>query len=181
VRIPVSVVHGAKAGPVLALIAGTHGVEYTSVVARRERWTGWGGATRPAAAGLGWPQPEPGLPGARRGHGQRPIALVRDPAGRTASNAPRRRRRVAATARWDERERRGGDKAPRVRFFPHHGQPLSEDMQSSRPTPRSRAASPRSPSSRAAWASRTRRPWRLRKPVRSASFACLASRRTRRP
>jgi predicted deacylase len=32
-RLPVSVVHGAKAGPVLALIAGTHGYEYTSVVA----------------------------------------------------------------------------------------------------------------------------------------------------
>jgi predicted deacylase len=33
VRIPVSVVHGAKPGSVLALIAGTHGVEYTSVIA----------------------------------------------------------------------------------------------------------------------------------------------------
>jgi predicted deacylase len=32
-RIPVSVVHGAKPGPVLALIAGTHGYEYTSVMA----------------------------------------------------------------------------------------------------------------------------------------------------
>src|SRR5262245_22211052 len=33
VRIPVSVVHGAKPGPVLALVAGTHGYEYTSIVA----------------------------------------------------------------------------------------------------------------------------------------------------
>jgi predicted deacylase len=32
-RIPVSVVHGARPGPVLALVAGTHGYEYTSVVA----------------------------------------------------------------------------------------------------------------------------------------------------
>jgi predicted deacylase len=32
-RIPVSVVHGAGPGPVLALIAGTHGYEYTSVLA----------------------------------------------------------------------------------------------------------------------------------------------------
>jgi uncharacterized protein len=32
-RIPVSVVHGAEPGPVLALIAGTHGYEYTSIVA----------------------------------------------------------------------------------------------------------------------------------------------------
>ncbi len=32
-RIPVSVVNGAKPGPVLALIAGTHGYEYTSIVA----------------------------------------------------------------------------------------------------------------------------------------------------
>ena len=32
-RLPVSVVHGARAGKVLALIAGTHGYEYTSVVA----------------------------------------------------------------------------------------------------------------------------------------------------
>jgi predicted deacylase len=32
-RIPVSVVHGTEAGPVLALIAGTHGYEYTSIVA----------------------------------------------------------------------------------------------------------------------------------------------------
>jgi hypothetical protein len=32
-RIPVSVVHGAKPGPVLALVAGTHGYEYTSIVA----------------------------------------------------------------------------------------------------------------------------------------------------
>lgn len=32
-RIPVSVVHGARPGAVLALIAGTHGYEYTSVVA----------------------------------------------------------------------------------------------------------------------------------------------------
>jgi uncharacterized protein len=32
-RIPVSVVNGAKPGPVLALVAGTHGSEYTSIVA----------------------------------------------------------------------------------------------------------------------------------------------------
>ncbi len=32
-RIPVSVVHGAKDGPVLALVAGTHGYEYTSIIA----------------------------------------------------------------------------------------------------------------------------------------------------
>jgi len=32
-RIPVSVVHGARPGPVLALVAGTHGYEYTSIVA----------------------------------------------------------------------------------------------------------------------------------------------------
>jgi uncharacterized protein len=32
-EIPVSVVHGAKDGPVLALIAGTHGSEYTSIIA----------------------------------------------------------------------------------------------------------------------------------------------------
>jgi predicted deacylase len=32
-RLPVSVVHGARPGPVLALIAGTHGYEYTSIVA----------------------------------------------------------------------------------------------------------------------------------------------------
>jgi predicted deacylase len=32
-RVPVSVVHGAQPGPVLALIAGTHGYEYTSIVA----------------------------------------------------------------------------------------------------------------------------------------------------
>ena len=32
-KIPVSVVHGAKDGPVLALVAGTHGYEYTSIIA----------------------------------------------------------------------------------------------------------------------------------------------------
>jgi predicted deacylase len=32
-KIPVSVFHGARPGPVLALIAGTHGYEYTSIVA----------------------------------------------------------------------------------------------------------------------------------------------------
>ena len=32
-RIPVSVVHGARPGPVLALVAGTHGSEYTSILA----------------------------------------------------------------------------------------------------------------------------------------------------
>jgi predicted deacylase len=32
-QIPVSVVNGAKPGPILALVAGTHGYEYTSVVA----------------------------------------------------------------------------------------------------------------------------------------------------
>ena len=32
-EIPVSVVQGAKPGPVLALVAGTHGYEYTSIVA----------------------------------------------------------------------------------------------------------------------------------------------------
>lgn len=32
-RIPVTVVHGAKPGPVLALVAGTHGYEYSPVVA----------------------------------------------------------------------------------------------------------------------------------------------------
>jgi hypothetical protein len=31
--IPVSVIHGAKAGPVLALIAGNHGYEYTPIIA----------------------------------------------------------------------------------------------------------------------------------------------------
>jgi hypothetical protein len=33
IRIPVSVVRGARPGPVLALVAGTHGYEYTSVLA----------------------------------------------------------------------------------------------------------------------------------------------------
>jgi uncharacterized protein len=32
-RLPVTVVHGAKPGPVLALVAGTHGYEYTSILA----------------------------------------------------------------------------------------------------------------------------------------------------
>ena len=32
-RIPVSLVHGIRPGPVLALVAGTHGYEYTSIVA----------------------------------------------------------------------------------------------------------------------------------------------------
>lgn len=32
-RIPITVVHGANPGPVLALVAGTHGYEYTSIVA----------------------------------------------------------------------------------------------------------------------------------------------------
>jgi predicted deacylase len=32
-QIPVSVVHGVKPGPVLALVAGTHGYEYTSILA----------------------------------------------------------------------------------------------------------------------------------------------------
>ncbi|MBI2466431.1 MAG: succinylglutamate desuccinylase/aspartoacylase family protein [Candidatus Rokubacteria bacterium] len=32
-RIPVTVVHGARSGPVLALVAGTHGYEYTSLLA----------------------------------------------------------------------------------------------------------------------------------------------------
>jgi predicted deacylase len=32
-RIPVSIFHGARPGPVLALVAGTHGYEYTSIVA----------------------------------------------------------------------------------------------------------------------------------------------------
>src|ERR1051325_9700160 len=31
--IPVAVIHGAKPGPVLALVAGSHGTEYTSIVA----------------------------------------------------------------------------------------------------------------------------------------------------
>ena len=31
--IPVAVIHGAKAGPVLALVAGAHGTEYTSIIA----------------------------------------------------------------------------------------------------------------------------------------------------
>ena len=30
---PFSIVHGAKPGPVLALVAGTHGMEYTPIVA----------------------------------------------------------------------------------------------------------------------------------------------------
>src|SRR6185436_2329252 len=32
-KIPVSVVHGAGDGAVLALVAGTHGYEYTSIIA----------------------------------------------------------------------------------------------------------------------------------------------------
>ena len=32
-RVPVTVAHGARLGPVLALVAGTHGYEYTSVLA----------------------------------------------------------------------------------------------------------------------------------------------------
>ena len=35
-RIPVSVVHGANDGAVLALIAGTHGYEYTSIIALQQ-------------------------------------------------------------------------------------------------------------------------------------------------
>ena len=35
-RIPVSVAHGAKPGPVLGLIAGTHGYEYTSILALQQ-------------------------------------------------------------------------------------------------------------------------------------------------
>ena len=31
--IPVAVIHGAKAGPVLALVSGAHGTEYTSIIA----------------------------------------------------------------------------------------------------------------------------------------------------
>ena len=31
--IPVAVAHGAKAGPVLALLAGAHGTEYASIIA----------------------------------------------------------------------------------------------------------------------------------------------------
>ena len=31
--IPVALIHGAKAGPVLALVAGAHGTEYTSIIA----------------------------------------------------------------------------------------------------------------------------------------------------
>lgn len=31
--IPVAVIHGAKPGPVLALVAGSHGTEYTSIIA----------------------------------------------------------------------------------------------------------------------------------------------------
>src|SRR5438045_8800361 len=31
--IPVAVFHGAKPGPVLALVAGAHGTEYTSIIA----------------------------------------------------------------------------------------------------------------------------------------------------
>src|SRR5512132_4074263 len=31
--IPVAVFHGAKPGPVLALVAGSHGTEYTSIIA----------------------------------------------------------------------------------------------------------------------------------------------------
>src|SRR3970040_2189757 len=32
-RIPVTVIHGARSGPVLALVAGTHGYEYAPIVA----------------------------------------------------------------------------------------------------------------------------------------------------
>ena len=31
--IPVAVVHGARPGPVLAIVAGSHGTEYASIVA----------------------------------------------------------------------------------------------------------------------------------------------------
>ena len=31
--IPIAVAHGAKAGPVLALLAGAHGTEYASIIA----------------------------------------------------------------------------------------------------------------------------------------------------
>lgn len=32
-KIPISIAHGAKDGPILALVAGTHGYEYTSIIA----------------------------------------------------------------------------------------------------------------------------------------------------
>ncbi len=35
-RIPVSVVHGASPGPILGLVAGTHGYEYTSILALQQ-------------------------------------------------------------------------------------------------------------------------------------------------
>ena len=38
--IPVAVAHGAKAGPVLALLAGAHGTEYASIIALEKLITG---------------------------------------------------------------------------------------------------------------------------------------------
>ena len=38
--IPVAVIHGAKRGPVLALVAGAHGTEYASIIAL-EKWSQW--------------------------------------------------------------------------------------------------------------------------------------------
>jgi len=36
-KIPVTVIQGSRPGPVLALVAGTHGSEYTSIVALHRR------------------------------------------------------------------------------------------------------------------------------------------------
>ncbi len=46
-RLPVTVAHGARPGPVLALVAGTHGYEYTSVLALQR--------VRPRLDPRGWP------------------------------------------------------------------------------------------------------------------------------
>ena len=86
-RIPVSVLHGARPGPVLALIAGTHGYEYPPITAlqrlrRRDRRRGAGIPLRDLP------------PGARRvhaGNAHRPRRARRQ--GRR--NGPRRRPRRA--------------------------------------------------------------------------------------
>ena len=59
--VPVAVVNGARPGPVLALVAGAHGTEYTSIVAlaRFRRRSRTRGSSRRGATGRGLDLPSP--------------------------------------------------------------------------------------------------------------------------
>ena len=201
-RIPVTVANGAAPGPVLALVAGTHGSEYTSILAlqrlrpRLEPARMRGAAilvhmaNPPAFYGrrdLLQPrrqEPEPRLPGQARRHGERADGARDHARGDRPVHSPRRhalrrRQRVAPAVHLLDRRRRRRRRRPvararpRLRPRPHPRRPRAPAGPRRQPLHRQHGDHPRaSPRSRPSRGDSAPRTSRRWRPTRPARARC---------